>query len=688
MTMLAVLALVAAGPVAAASATDPIPLDSGFVTDASGVLSTGEASAADETLETLEADTGVSLYVVLVPEFTNPSDRSDWANTVADDNGLGETQYLLAISTQGRQYTISAPPDSGPLSDTQLDDIEQSMLPQLHDDDWAGAIDTAATGVRDAVGGSAGAGSGSGWLTPLLVIVVVIALAAGLVVWLVVRSRRKAKGGTRPVEQLSTKDLQRQAGSALVEMDDAVRTSEEELGFARAQFGDAATTEFAAALDAAKQSLNQAFTIKQQLDDSTPDTDEQVRAWNTQIVELCHEASRTLDEKAAGFDELRKLEQNAPEALATVQEVRATMEPRIAQAEASLAALSARYAPSALATVADNPTQARQRLAFADEQLAAAQQDIGAGKGGEAAVGIRAAEEAVDQAGLLSDAVDKLGEDLRKGESSIAELVANLQQDVAAASALPDPDGRLAPVVASTRQAIEQATAATAGTQLAPLQVLQSLNAANTQIDALIAGVRDAQEATQRARQQLGQLIAQAQAQVSAAEDFITTRRGAVGADARTRLAQAGASLVQAQELQASDPQQALAHAQRANQLADQAIQLAQNDVGAFSGGGMLGGSGSGSGSGSGNVLGAVLGGIVINSLLGGGRGGGGFGGGRGGGGGFGGGPVGGGRHSGGGGFGGGGRSGGGFGGGGRSGGSPGSFGGGGTRSRRGGGRF
>ena len=131
--------------------------------------------------------------------------------------------------------------------------------------------------------------------------------------------------------------------------------------------------------------------------------------------------------------------------------------------------------------------------------------------------------------------------------------------------------------------------------------------------------------------------------------------RPAVRREARTRLAEAGASLVQARQLQQTDPAAALPYAQRANDLAAQAIQYAQNDVGAFGSGagGMFGGSG-GSGSG-GNVMGAILGGIVINSLLGGG-----------------------GRSSGGGGFGGGGFGGGGFGGGSRGGGmSPGSFGGG-----------
>ncbi|MET0861721.1 MAG: TPM domain-containing protein, partial [Microbacterium sp.] len=285
--------------------------------------------------------------------------------------------------------------------------------------------------------------------------------------------------------------------------------------------------------------------------------------------------------------------------------------------------------------------------------------------GGEAAVGIRAAEDAVAQARLLETAIDDLATDLAEGEQSATALIAELEQDMAAASALPDPDGRVAAAVAATRQQVDQARTNLASAAMRPLFTLENLEAANTQIDAVIGAVRDAAAQAQRAQQLLGQTMLQAQGQVSAAEDYITARRGAIGAEARTRLAEAGASLVQAQQLQASDPQQALALAQRANQLAGQAIQYAQNDVGSFENQGGLGGlvgGGSNRGGGGGDMLGAVLGGIVINSLLGGG------GGGRSSGGGF------------------GGMFGGGGGGGGRI--SPGSFGGGGTRGRRGGGRF
>ncbi|MDR7112771.1 putative membrane protein YgcG/predicted nucleic acid-binding Zn-ribbon protein [Microbacterium trichothecenolyticum] len=653
----------------AALATPPVTLGSSaeYVLDESGVLSSAQRSEAQSRLEQLKSDTGLDLWVVYVDEFTDPASAADWANQTADDNNLGVSQYLLAVATQGRAYYLSGDP-GGPVSDEQLATIEQQQIqPALAQDDWLGAVDAAADGLTDAVGGSGAAATGSGgagWLTWLLVIVVV---GIGIVL-LVMFLRRRKKGavtaGPAGPPQPSVEELERRASSLLVATDDAIKTSTQELGFAKAQFGDAATTEFEAALATAQQSLDEAFGLKQKLDDHIPDSEQDTRAWNERIIALCEASNALLDEKAAAFDELRKLEQNAPEALARVHDAKAKAEASLDQATSRLQSLQTAYAPEALATVVDNPEQARQRLAFADEQLTAAEAAIGAGDGGEAAVGIRAAEEAVGQAMLLENAIDKLQSDLAEGERNATALVAELESDIAAASALPDTDGRIADVIASTRQQLDAARAQLSGTAKRPLAALQSLEAANTQIDTLVQGVRDAEAQAERARQMVGQVMMQAQAQVSAAEDYITARRGAVGAQARTRLAEAGASLARAQALQASDPQQAMQQAQRADQLAGQAIQLAQSDVGAFDAGsgGMFGPSQQGGQSG-GGMLGAVLGGIVLNSVLSGGRSSGGMGGGLGGM--LGGGPS---------------RSSGGM--------RPGSFGGGGTRARRGGGRF
>jgi uncharacterized membrane protein YgcG len=659
------LTIAFAGAAGAASATDPVDLGQGFVLDEAGVLSGGDEAQAQQRLEQLKADSGLDLWVVYVDEFTNPTSSEEWANTTAEQNGLGPTQYLLAVATEGRQFYLSGD-SAGPVSQDDLAAIEQQLIqPALAADDWLGAIDAAATGLDDAADGGLGGAGGAGGFPVGLIAVLVIAAIAIVVIVLVVRNRRRKVGapsgpGAPPVEQIDLKELERRAASALVQTDDAVKTSDQELGFARAQFGDAATVEFQQALQTARENLNRAFTLKQQLDDATPDSEAQARSWNAEIIRLCEEANAGLDDKAADFDELRRLEQNAPESLARVQEQRAQAAAAVDAADERLRALGATYAPEALVTVADNPAQARQRIAFADEQIAAAEAALGAGKGGEAAVSIRAAEEAVGQAVLLEDAIEKLGKDFAEGERSAAALITELEGDIAAASALPDADGRVASVVAATRQQIDAARTNLAGTARRPLAALQSLEAADSQIDGVISGVRDAAAKAQRAQQLIGQQIMQAQAQVSAAEDYVVARRGAIGAEARTRLAEAGAALVQAQQLQSANPEQALQYAQRANQLAAQAIQYAQHDVSAFQGGGMGGMLGGGGGDSGGGMMGAILGGIVINSLLGGG-GGGGSSGGLGG-------MLGGGSR--------GGRM------------SPGSFGGGGTRGRRGGGRF
>lgn len=678
---IAAAAAIVLGGGAAAFGVDPVTLGGTHILDQSDVLSTSQQSTVDDRLTSLSSTSGVDLWVAYVPEFTNPTDPEGWANATAEANGLGPNQYLLAISTDGRQYYLSGD-SSGPVGEKQPLAIEQQRIqPALQADDWAGAATAAADGLADAVkGGSGGTASGSnsgGGFWGILLVIVLVALAA-LVVFIVIRSRRKntrpaVEGSGGPVDPLagvSTEELARRASTALVETDDAVKTSAQELDFARAQFGDETAAEFETALAHARQDLDGAFALKQQLDDEVPDTEADVRNWNAQILELCAHANSELDDKATAFDDLRQLEQNAPAALVKLRAHREQVGAEAAAASAALATLQRSYAPEALATIADDPAQSAERLAFADERMTEAQRAIDAGEGAAAAVSIRAAEAAVGQADLLHKAITGLGRDLAQGEVDAAALIADLDQDIATASAMPDPDGRLAPVIASTRQQVDTAKALLAGTAKRPLVALGNLTQANTQIDALLAGVRDAQQQAERATQQLNLLMTQAQGQVSAAEDFITSRRGAIGAEARTRLAEAGASLVQARQLQQSDPAQALQFAQRANDLASQAIQYAQNDVGAFQGGGIFGGGGGGNSGGGGNMMGAILGGIVINSLLGGGgsRGGGGiFGGGGGGG-------I----------FGGGGSSGGGGGGGF----SPGSFGGGGTRSRRGGGRF
>uniref|UniRef100_UPI0013E31158 TPM domain-containing protein n=1 Tax=Microbacterium sp. CPCC 204701 TaxID=2493084 RepID=UPI0013E31158 len=146
----------------AASATPPVTLGSSYVLDDAGVLSSSEEAQAQERLDELKTQTGLDLWVVYVDEFTDPADSGSWANQTADENGLGVTQYLLAVAAEGRQYYLSGASE-GPVTFDQLATIEQQRVqPALADEDWLGAVDAAADGLTDAAGGGSGAADGAG----------------------------------------------------------------------------------------------------------------------------------------------------------------------------------------------------------------------------------------------------------------------------------------------------------------------------------------------------------------------------------------------------------------------------------------------------------------------------------------------------------------------------------------------
>lgn len=655
---------------AVASAVEPPPLGSSYVLDQADVLTNAQEAEVQSRLIRLAEQTGLDMWVVYVDEFTQPAAAEDWANETANRNNLGPHQYLLAVSVDGRAFYLSGDVDDGTLSASQLATIEQDRVqPALAAGDYAGAADAAATGITSAARGAepaapTPAGSGPDVALIALVVFLVLALGGGLL-WLWLRRRRGTPAGAGASARESVGDLARRAGSALVATDDAIKTSEQELGFARAQFGDAAAAPYTDVLSQAKADLDRAFTISQQLDDDIPETDDQRRAGYAEILRLCAAADAGLDAKAAAFEELRALESDAPAALTRARERHATVTAALDSAAIELRSLSERYADDALATVADNPAQARARLDLAAHQFATAETAIAASTTGEAAVAIRTGESAVAQAESLEDAIASLSADLATAERRATDLVAEIEGDIAAAAALPDPDGQVAGAVATARAQLDAGRAALAPPRPSPVRALAALEQGNAAIDTVLNAARDEIARRRRAESQLDTVLVQARAQVSATESFISARRGAIGPTARTRLAEAGAALVQAEQLRTADPVAALSSAQRAASLAGEAASLAQNDVGAFER--------TRAGGGGGDMMGAILGGIAVNALLGGGsRSRGGFGGG-----GLGGMMGGGGGRSRSGGFGSGGSR-------GRSGGSSS----GGSRARRGGGRF
>ncbi|WP_422933716.1 TPM domain-containing protein [Sinomonas sp. P47F7] len=620
---LALVLLPAASP---AWATDPVSIPSGTnIVDPTNALGSKKGDV-EKAITDLVSQRKVNLYVVIVDSFTNPSDRTAWAQAVAKNKQMGSSDVLLAIATSG-VYEVAASSANTKVYPKIANIKQNAVVPNLANGkkDYAQASIDTARAVGDAAGGGSGNVS-SGDATPWIVGGVVVAAgAAGA--YALSRRRRRAITQAVPADGsasdslagLSLEELRKRASGLLVQADDAIKSGEQELGFAEASYGADAVGNFSKALGGAKSQLSESFKLQQQLDDHIPDTPQQQRVWLGEIIQRTEAAIHSLADQKADFDSLRELERNAPSALDNVAGGVQRATARLTGAEQALAALRDEYAESAVKQVSDNIAQAKDRLAFVESASGQARQALAQNQTGPAAVSVRAAEEALHQSGVLLDAIDKTSAALSSAKENLGSALAETENDLAQAKAMAQggQNGELAGPIAGVEAALAQARQELSAAKIDPVAVLARVEKAHQQLDAVLTGVRDKEQQAQRAAASLQQAIRSAQDAIGATSDYIAARRGGVGTEARTRLAEAQRNLDYALSIAQSDPTSALAYAEQANSLAQQAAQIAQQDVDQFAG---FGGRWGGGGNFGGGIGGAILGGILIDNILNGGR--------------------------------------------------------------------
>ncbi|GAA3738520.1 hypothetical protein GCM10022239_12640 [Leifsonia bigeumensis] len=425
-----------------------------------------------------------------------------------------------------------------------------------------------------------------------ITLVVIFVLAVGAGFWLLARrtARQGRVGQGRSGQRRAGRRedalgaLQQKANILLVRADDAVKNAEDELGFAIAQFGDVTSQEFERVLVTARSDLREAFGLQQKLDDAHPDTETQRREWSARIVHLCESTQDALDAQEKAFAARRELEKNAPADLAAVGRAIEALDARMAASTATLATLRSDYSASAIASVADNLDRAAQEREKATSAADRAQEALD-GRDGEAVADarpatdlIREAGEGAYRAGRFLDAIDALRDELGKASDAVTSLRGSTQKNLAEARALRDapPDADSSAAVGRAIGTVERALAAHA-LLTDPLATLEVLRAANAELDSSMAGARNQQRRLDGARTALVGALVGARSQLTATRNFITTRRGGVGAEARTRLAEAERLLAVAEA--ESDPVAALDTARSSATYSRDADALARFDL-------------------------------------------------------------------------------------------------------------
>lgn len=422
--------LMVGGPAIGVPLEYPLDVGGATVVDRADALSASEESDVEAASDRLFAERGDHLVVVVVGAFSGTTDDVDWANETAILSNLSSSDVVLAISVDDQTAYWSVDSDY-PLSDEDLNEIrDDDVLPLVRSGDIGGAAIAFADGVSDAR-----APSPVPWIVGGVVVVGVVAAAAIPPI----RRRQAAKRAAADAEAAAG-ELERRAGTLLIELDDALKSSEQELGFAQAQFGEASTQDFVVALAEAQQTATQAFEIRQKLDDAFPETPDARRALTEQLIALAGQADATLDAQAAKFDELRQLEKNAPRVLEQVAATRAGLADRIAAAETTLAALAGRFPQADLTTIADAPAQARKLDAFAGSVMETARAALSGAAPATSAIGtpspqgpavaVRAAQQAVGQAEQLLASVDARGSELVAQEERNASASRELSHEL------------------------------------------------------------------------------------------------------------------------------------------------------------------------------------------------------------------------------------------------------------------
>ncbi len=299
-----VIAVLTAGvllaPVAAA---DPPFRLSDYVTDNAGALSSGQRADVENAVDQLYSNKRIRLWVVYVDSFSG-QDAVGWTNQTRRLSDLASEDAILAVATGDRAYAF-LPPTGGAgrfdISKLRANEVE----PKLHDSDWAGAAIAAANGLANP---SSSTSTGSGISGVGLAVMLAIILIVLLALWLFMRRRRRKRreaefAAARRVDPadpnalaaVSIDALDDLSKSIVVDVDNAVRTSDNELALAVEEFGPQQTAPFSQAVAAAKTTLAQAFNVRQILDDAVPETPQQRRDLLTRVVVAAAKADRELD---------------------------------------------------------------------------------------------------------------------------------------------------------------------------------------------------------------------------------------------------------------------------------------------------------------------------------------------------------------------------------------------------------
>ena len=569
---------------APAFATSPVTT-SGIVTDPGGWLSDSDRSAIETAARTARTK-GITIDVVVVPDFSGQKPDA-WCKASATASSSKDSDILYAIAYNERSDVFCS--KKAPVSQTVLDNAQRQAEATLTSNPLTAsdAAIGAQTFINSVVSGyqspsstgssssrsSSSRTSSSGTGTMLIMLIIV---GGGVIALLVHNNSRRSRGaGTAqtPAQAanmpgMSVAETVTLANQQLLSADEQVRSAADELDFARAQFGIAATDEFARTLEAAKAAVARGFERQKQMEDATSDAEKRTTA--SAIMRDLGENMNPLGTIQATFEQRRSEQATLPSRIAEASERLVEQRGDLDRATAELAAIAGIYPAQMLTSLQDNPEQAHALLETAASAIEAAKQAVDTDRA-LAESTLDTAHRALMMAKHQTDAIFSAKSDLDAIRDRLGAAIGSISADLADVTTLRAEPTVFDPLVADARAAIAEGQAALMNNG-DPLAALEHLRTSEANIDAALAPLRSQRENAEKARANAQAQISLAETAFERAERYVQGRRGAIDLSVRSTLHDSEQSLKAARAAISSDPAKASALASDARAKADRVL--------------------------------------------------------------------------------------------------------------------
>ena len=569
---------------APAFATSPVTT-SGIVTDPGGWLSDSDRSAIETAARTARTE-GITIDVVVVPDFSGQKPDA-WCKASATASSSKDSDILYAIAYNERSDVFCS--KKAPVSQTVLDNAQRqaeatlTSNPLTASDTAIGAqtfINSVVSGYQSpsSTGSSSSRSSSSRTSSPGTgtMLIMLIIVGGGVIALLVHNnSRRSRRAGTAqtPAQAanmpgMSVAETVTLANQQLLSADEQVRSAADELDFARAQFGIAATDEFARTLEAAKAAVARGFERQKQMEDATSDAEKRTTA--SAIMRDLGENMNPLGTIQATFEQRRSEQATLPSRIAEASERLVEQRGDLDRATAELAAIAGIYPAQMLTSLQDNPEQAHALLETAASAIEAAKQAVDTDRA-LAESTLDTAHRALMMAKHQTDAIFSAKSDLDAIRDRLGAAIGSISADLADVTSLRAEPTVFDPLVADARAAIAEGQAALMNNG-DPLAALEHLRTSEANIDAALAPLRSQRENAEKARANAQAQISLAETAFERAERYVQGRRGAIDLSVRSTLHDSEQSLKAARAAMSSAPAKASALASDARAKADRVL--------------------------------------------------------------------------------------------------------------------